>query len=156
MALAQAHDRRGTGPRRQGDAPPRPGPYQVQAAIAALHARAAQPQATDWAGIDALYAALERMQPSPVVTLNRAVATTKVAGPAAGLALVEPLAGPLQGYFHFHGLRGALLMQLGRNDEAREAMGRAIALAGTPAEAAHIRRQLDRLAGDESAAPEKI
>ncbi len=133
-----------------------PGPYQVQAAIAALHARAAHPQATDWAGIDALYAALERMQPSPVVTLNRAVATAKVAGPAAGLALVEPLAGALQGYFHFHGLRGALLMQLGRTDEAREAMGRAIALAGSPAEAAHIRGQLDRLAGDDSGHREKI
>ncbi len=127
-----------------------PGPYQVQAAIAALHARAAHPHETDWAGIDALYAALERMQPSPVVTLNRAVATAKVAGPAAGLALVEPLAGALQGYFHFHGLRGALLMQLGRNAQAREAMGRAIALAGTPAEAAHIRRHLDRLTGDDS------
>ncbi|BCM82167.1 RNA polymerase sigma factor [Methylobacterium indicum] len=122
-----------------------PGPYQVQAAITALHARAARPPDTDWAGIEALYATLERMQPSPVVTLNRAVATAKVAGPAAGLALVEPLAGPLQGYFHFHGLRGALLMQLGRTAEAREAMGRAIALAGTPAEAAHIRLQLDRL-----------
>ncbi len=124
-----------------------PGPYQVQAAITALHARAARPPDTDWAGIEALYATLERMQPSPVVTLNRAVATAKVAGPAAGLALVEPLAGPLQGYFHFHGLRGALLMQLGRTAEAREAMGRAIALAGTPAEAAHIRLQLDRLTG---------
>jgi RNA polymerase sigma-70 factor (ECF subfamily) len=122
-----------------------PGPYQVQAAIAALHARATRPQDTDWAGIDALYATLERMQPSPVVTLNRAVATAKVGGPAAGLALVEPLAGPLGGYFHFHGLRGAFLMQLGRHPEAREAMGRAIALAGTPAEAAHIRRQLDRM-----------
>ncbi|MGX7708064.1 RNA polymerase sigma factor [Methylobacterium sp. Gmos1] len=130
-----------------------PGPYQVQAAIAALHARAGRPADTDWAGIDALYAALERMQPSPVVTLNRAVATAKVGGPAAGLALIEPLAGPLHGYFHFHGLRGALLMQLGRAAEAREAMGWAIALAGTPAEAAHIRRQLDRLTQDE---PEKI
>ncbi|OAS26493.1 RNA polymerase sigma factor [Methylobacterium platani] len=133
----------------------RPGPYQVQAAIAALHARAARARDTDWAGIDALYAALERMQPSPVVTLNRAVASAKVAGPAAGLALVEPLAGALHGYFHFHGLRGALLMQLGRSDEAREAMGRAIALAATPAEAAHIRRQLDRLARDASDASEK-
>ncbi len=134
----------------------RPGPYQVQAAIAALHARARRPQETDWAGIDALYAALERMQPSPVVTLNRAVATAKVAGPAAGLALVEPLAGPLQSYVHFHGLRGALLMQLGRNGEAREAMRRAIALAGTPAEAAHLRSQLDRLAGTGAAESEKI
>lgn len=122
-----------------------PGPYQIQAAIAALHARAARPAETDWAGIAALYAALERLQPSPVVSLNRAVAVGKVGGAEAGLALVEPLGDRLDGYFHFHGLRGAFLMQLGRRAEAREAMGRAIALAGTPAEAAHIRMQLDRL-----------
>ena len=70
----------------------RPGPYQVQAAIAALHARAARPQDTDWAQIDLLYASLERLQPSPVVTLNRAVAVAKVRGPAAALEMIEPLA----------------------------------------------------------------
>ncbi|GJE59362.1 RNA polymerase sigma factor [Methylobacterium trifolii] len=123
----------------------RPGPYQVQGAVAALHARALRPADTDWAGIDALYAVLERLQPSPVVSLNRAVAVGKVRGPAAGLAMIEPLAAPLSGYFHFHGLRGAFLMQLGRSMEAREAMDRAIALAGTAAEAAHIRMHLDRL-----------
>jgi RNA polymerase sigma-70 factor (ECF subfamily) len=123
----------------------RPGPYQVQAAIAALHARAARPEDTDWAGIDALYATLERMQPSPVITLNRAVAVWKVHGPAAALAMVEPLAARLGGYFHFHGTRGAFLLQLGRADEARIAFDQAIALAGTPAEAAHIRQILDRL-----------
>jgi RNA polymerase sigma-70 factor (ECF subfamily) len=123
----------------------RPGPYQVQAAIAALHARAVRPEDTDWAEIEQLYAALERLQPSPVVTLNRAVALAKVQGPAAALALVEPLAGPLAGYFHFFGVRGALLLQLGRAAEARDAFDRAIALAHTPAEAAHIRQHLDRL-----------
>ena len=92
----------------------RPGPYQLQAAIAAVHARAPQAAATDWSEIDQLYAALERMQPSPVVTLNRAVAVSKVQGPAAALAMIEPLAEPLGGYFHFFGLRGGLLMQLGR------------------------------------------
>ncbi|KAB1074080.1 RNA polymerase sigma factor [Methylobacterium planeticum] len=122
-----------------------PGPYQVQAAIAALHARARRPQDTDWAEIDALYAVLERMQPSPVVSLNRAVAVGKTRGPAAGLALTDALAAALDGYFYFHGLRGAFLMQLGRAAEAREAMTRAIALAGTAAEAAQIRQQLDRL-----------
>ena len=126
----------------------RPGPYQVQAAIAALHARAATPADTDWAQIDALYAALERMQPSPVITLNRAVAVSKVAGPAAALSMVEPLGGRLSGYFHFHGLRGHLLSQLGRSQEARDAFGHAIALANTPAEAAHIRARLDALARD--------
>ncbi len=124
----------------------RPGPYQVQAAIAALHARAARAADTDWAEIDLLYATLERLQPSPVVTLNRAVAVSKTRGAAAALAMIEPLAGPLAGYFHFFGLKGALLLQLGRPDEARVAFDQAIARAHTAAEAAHIRMHLDRLA----------
>ncbi|CAN5298434.1 RNA polymerase sigma factor [soil metagenome] len=123
----------------------RPGAYQVQAAIAALHARATTPEDTDWAQIDLLYANLERLQPSPVVTLNRAVAVSKIRGPAEALAMVEPLAERLTGYFYFHGLKGALLDQLGRAEEARESFARAIALANTPAEAAHIRQHLDRL-----------
>ena len=123
----------------------RPGPYQLQAAIAAVHARAPESSATDWSEIDRLYAELERLQPSPVVTLNRAVAVSKVQGPAAALAMIEPLAEPLGGYFHFFGLRGGLLMQLGRTNEARTAFDQAIALAHTPAEATHIRRHLDRL-----------
>jgi RNA polymerase sigma-70 factor, ECF subfamily len=126
----------------------RRGPYQLQAAIAALHARAAQPEDTDWAQIDLLYAALERLQPSPVITLNRAVAVAKVRGPAAALAMIEPLAPRLSGYFHFFGLKGALLLQLGRGREARIAFDQAIALANTTAEAAHIRMQLDRLIKD--------
>ena len=123
----------------------RRGPYQVQAAIAALHARAARPEDTDWAQIDLLYAALETLQPSPVVTLNRAVAVSKVRGPDVALALIEPLDARLSGYFHFFGLKGALLLQLGRAGEARAAFDRAIALANTAAEAAHIRLHLDRL-----------
>jgi RNA polymerase sigma-70 factor (ECF subfamily) len=122
----------------------RAGPYQVQAAIAAVHARAAQPEQTDWAEIDRLYAVLERLQPSPVVTLNRAVAVAKVQGAAAALEMVEPLAEPLSGYFHFFGVKGALLRELGRAQEARAAFERALALAHTAAEAAHI-RQLSRL-----------
>jgi RNA polymerase sigma-70 factor (ECF subfamily) len=123
----------------------RRGPYQVQAAIAALHARAARPEETDWAQIDRLYATLETLQPSPVVTLNRAVAVAKLHGPAAALAMIEPLGPKLAGYFNFFGLKGALLMQLGCADEARVALGQAIGLAHTPAEAAHIRMHLDRL-----------
>jgi len=126
----------------------RTGVYQIQAAIAALHARAAAPQDTDWAQIERLYATLEQLQPSPVITLNRAVAVSKTAGPDAALALIAPLAGRLDGYFHFHGVQGALLKQLGRNGEARDAFGRAIALAGSPAEAAHIRQHLDSLQKD--------
>ncbi len=97
----------------------RRGPYQVQAAIAALHARAARPEDTDWAQIDLLYAALETLQPSPVVTLNRAVAVSKVRGPDAALAMIDPLAARLSGYFHFFGLKGALLLQLGRRGPRR-------------------------------------
>ncbi|MDF2619466.1 MAG: putative polymerase, sigma-24 subunit, subfamily [Xanthobacteraceae bacterium] len=123
----------------------RPGPYQVQAAIAALHARATRPEDTDWGQIDLLYGTLEIMQPSPVVTLNRAVAISKLRGPEAALAMVEPLGDKLSGYFHYHGLRGALLMQLGRKKEAREGFMAAIGLATTPAEAAHIRTHLDAL-----------
>lgn len=123
----------------------KPGPYQVQAAIAALHARSERAEDTDWAQIDHLYAALEHMTPSPVVSLNRAVAVSKVAGPQAALEMIAPLEERLAGYFHFHGLRGALNLQLGRDADAREAFQLAIALAGGAAEAAHIRQHLDRL-----------
>jgi RNA polymerase sigma-70 factor (ECF subfamily) len=122
-----------------------PGPYQIQAAVAALHSRAATPEETDWAQIDLLYANLERLQPSPVVTLNRAVAVSKTKGAEAALAMIEPLADKLGGYFHFHGLRGALLEQLGRARDARKAFTQAISLANTAAEAAHIRMHLDQL-----------
>jgi RNA polymerase sigma-70 factor (ECF subfamily) len=124
----------------------RPGAYQAQAAIAAVHAQAAHAEDTDWAEIDRLYGVLEKVQPSPVVTLNRAVAVAKVEGPQAALAMIEPLGERLSGYFHFFGLKGALLQELGRREEARVAFDRAIALANTAAEAAHIRMHLDRLA----------
>ena len=123
----------------------RPGPYQIQAAIAAVHARAAKPEDTDWAEIDQLYGVLEQIQPSPVVTLNRAVAVSKVRGPAAALELIEPLEPQLANYFHFYGVRGAFLVQLGRKQEARVDFDRAISLAHTAAEAAHIRMHIDRL-----------
>ena len=123
----------------------RPDPYQVQAAIAALHARASRPEDTDWVQIERLYASLEALQPSPIVSLNRAVAVSKVSGPAAALAMIEPLASRLASYFYYFGLKGALLMKLGHQARARDAFDRAIALANTPAEAAHIRSQLDKL-----------
>jgi RNA polymerase sigma-70 factor (ECF subfamily) len=126
----------------------RPGPYQVQAAIAALHARATRSEDTDWNEIELLYGVLERLQPSPVVTLNRAVAVSKARGAEAALAMIEPLAEALAGYFHFFGVKGALQLQLGQNDAARTTFNRAIALANTPAEAAHIRMHLDRLMQD--------
>jgi RNA polymerase sigma-70 factor (ECF subfamily) len=132
----------------------RPGPYQFQAAIAATHARAARAEDTDWTEIDLLYGGLERLQPSPVITLNRAVAVSKLQGPEAALAMIEPLAAQLGGYFHFHGAKGAFLMQAGRNSEARVAFDQAIALAHTTAEAANIRQYLDRMTADSKAAPE--
>ncbi|MCD2184254.1 RNA polymerase sigma factor [Rhizobium sp. GN54] len=128
-----------------------PGPYQIQAAIAALHARAKRSEETDWEEIDLLYQSLERLQPSPVVTLNRAVAVSRRQGAQAALDLIEPLEDRLSGYFYFHGLRGGLLKQLGRNREAHAAFERAIALATTPAEAAHIRQHLDGLACEATA-----
>jgi RNA polymerase sigma-70 factor, ECF subfamily len=86
------------------------------------------------------------MQPSPVVTLNRAVAVSKSAGPQAALAMIEPLSDTLADYFHFHGLKGALLVQLGRPLDARQAFDKAISLARSPLEADHIRQKLDALA----------
>ncbi|PZQ63530.1 MAG: hypothetical protein DI570_08635 [Phenylobacterium zucineum] len=133
----------------------RPGPYQVQAAIAALHARAATPADTDWAQIERLYATLERLTPSPVITLNRAVAVSKTAGPEAALEMIAPLADKLGGYFHFHGMTGALNLELGRHEAARVAFDRAIALAHTAAEAAHIRQHLDRLQAEHAPPAQK-
>jgi RNA polymerase sigma-70 factor (ECF subfamily) len=130
----------------------RPGPYQLQAAIAALHSRAKRAEDTDWEEIELLYRTLERIQPSSVITLNRAVAVSKLRGAEVALALVETLGEKLDGYFYYHGLRGGLLKQLGRAREAHEAFNRAIALAHSAAEAAHIRRQIDRLQ-NEAACP---
>ena len=129
----------------------RPGPYQIQAAIAATHARAPRADATDWAEIDRLYAALATVQPSPIVSLNHAVAVAKVRGPAAALAMLEPLANALDDRFHFHGLRGALLADLRRDDAAIAAFARALDLARTPQESAHIRLRLAEVGGTKPA-----
>jgi len=123
----------------------RPGPYLLQAAIAAIHVHAERAEDTDWNEIDQLYAMLERLQPSPVVTLNRAVAVSKARGAAAALEVIAPLEDSLAGYFHYHGVKGGLHRELGQVDDARVAFDRAISLARTAAEAAHIRTLLDRL-----------
>jgi RNA polymerase sigma-70 factor, ECF subfamily len=83
-----------------------------------------------------------------VVTLNRAVAVSKVQGAGAALAMIEPLEQKLGGYFYFHGARGEFLLELGREAEARDAFNHAIALANTPAEAAHMRDRIDRLTAE--------
>jgi predicted RNA polymerase sigma factor len=121
------------------------GPYQVQAAIAALHAQAPDYEQTDWRQIRLLYDRLQELTPSPVVLLNRAVATRYVRGPQAALAEIEPLAPELDGYRLFHALRAGLLSGLGRDDEARAASERALALAGNPAERELIARRLSFL-----------
>ncbi len=107
------------------------GPYALQAAIAACHARAPAPQDTDWPRIAALYAALARLAPSPVVELNRAVAVSMASGPAAGLAIVDAIAAEpvLKSYHLLPSVRGDLLAKLGRNDEARAEFARAASLA---------------------------
>jgi RNA polymerase sigma-70 factor (ECF subfamily) len=120
-------------------------PYLVQAAIAAVHAQAARAEETDWAQIVRLYETLEELRPSPVVTLNRAVAVAKTKGAEAALALVTPLETRLGDYFHFHGVKGGLLAELGRTADARCALKRALELAKTPAEAAQIRLRLDEI-----------
>jgi RNA polymerase sigma-70 factor, ECF subfamily len=123
----------------------RPGRYQIEAAIAALHDRAPHFDDTDWPQIARLYEALELYAPSPVVTLNRAAALSRAEGPEAALALIRPLEPALSSYFYFHGLKGHLLQRLGDRAEALEAFNRAIGLAGTAAEAAQIRLYLDEL-----------
>src|SRR5262249_14533420 len=114
------------------------GPYQVQAAIAALHAEAPDYEHTDWRQIRMLYDRLQELTPSPVVLLNRAVATRYLVGPEAALAEITPLAADLDGYRLVH----ALLAGRGRDDEAREASERALALAGNPAERELLARRL--------------
>ncbi|MCC8251358.1 RNA polymerase sigma factor [Saccharothrix luteola] len=124
----------------------RPGPYQVQAAIAACHATAARADDTDWPQIALLYGELAKLVPSPVVRLNRAVAVAMADGPAAGLALVDDLADEVTGHL-LPATRADLLRRLGRTTEALAAYERALALAPTDAERRHLTRQLSALRG---------
>ncbi len=123
------------------------GPYGLQAAIAACHARATRPEATDWARIAALYATLAELRPSPVIELNRAVAVGMAFGPAAGLELVEALVddGALAGYHHLPSVRGDLLEQLGRTEEARQEFEAAAQMTANERERAVLRGRAQRL-----------
>ena len=127
----------------------RPGPYQVQAAIAALHGEAPRAERTDWPQIAGLYTVLLRLQPSPVVELNRAVAVGMAAGPEAGLALVDEIAarGELEGYHLLEASRAELLVRAGRAGEAEASYRRAIDLCGNPVEREYLRRRLEDHAG---------
>jgi RNA polymerase sigma-70 factor (ECF subfamily) len=121
-----------------------PGPYLLQAAIAACHARSASAGATPWGEIAALYGILAAVAPGPVVQLNRAVAVAMAEGPAAGLVLVEALRadGELAEYLHLHATRGDLLRRLGRRPEAAVAYERALALATNDVERTFVARRL--------------
>ena len=124
----------------------RPGRYQLLAAINAVHTDARSARDTDWSQIVALYDQLIRVEPSPIVALNRAVAVAEVDGPEVGLALVERLAADLDRYHAFHATRADLLRRLGRSRESRAAYDRAIELAGNAAERAYLARRRDQLA----------
>jgi RNA polymerase sigma-70 factor (ECF subfamily) len=123
----------------------RPGPYQLQAAIAALHSEAATSDATDWAQIAVLYAELGRVQPSPVVELNRAVAVAMATGAEQGLAVVDAIDG-LDSYHLLHATRADLLRRLDRSEEAADAYRRALELATNPVEREFLERRLAQVA----------
>ncbi|MFW6200772.1 MAG: RNA polymerase sigma factor, partial [Gemmatimonadota bacterium] len=119
------------------------GPYTLQAAIAACHARAGTSEDTDWERIAALYDALARIAPSPVVELNRAVAVGRAYGPEAGLEVIERAGegGILDGYHHLPAVRGDLLERLGRLDAARKEFERAASLTRNEAERRVLRKR---------------
>jgi RNA polymerase sigma factor (sigma-70 family) len=121
-----------------------PGPYQVQAAISALHAGAATPEATDWPQIAALYGTLATMTPSAVVEVNRAVAVAMAQDPTAGLALLHRIEG-VEEYYPYHAARADLLRQTNEREAAADAYERAIALCGNSAERAYLQRRLDEM-----------
>ncbi|MGH2661945.1 MAG: RNA polymerase sigma factor [Actinomycetota bacterium] len=120
----------------------RAGQYQVQAAIAALHALAPRPEDTDWEQIAALYQQLVRMHPTPVVELNLAVAVAMAHGPKRGLERMASLSGPLDSYHLFHSARADLLRRLGRDEEAAEAYRRALSLTANAVERRFLSRRL--------------
>ena len=137
-------------PRARGDDPAaRFGPYALQAAIAAVHASAASAEATDWAEIVGLYDVLARVQPTPVVALNRAVAVAMRDGPAAGLPLIETVLadGQLQHYHLAHAARADICRRLGRHADARASYERALALARQEPERAFLAARLRELPG---------
>jgi len=119
-----------------------PGPFALQAAIAALHCHAARAEDTDWPQIVRLYTLLEHQQPSPIVSLNRAAAVAMVDGPRAGLVLIETLAADLDRYYLLHAARADLLRRLGSWQAAGESYARALALVTNDAERRFLERRL--------------
>ena len=125
----------------------RPGPYQIQAMIAALHAEPRRTEDTDWPRIAKLYGELVTIAPSPVVRLNRAVAVAMSDGPASGLELIEALADDLDQYHLYHAARGDLLIRMGRDPEAVKAFERALGLTRNEIERRYLERRLFELRG---------
>jgi RNA polymerase sigma-70 factor, ECF subfamily len=125
----------------------RPGPYQVQAAIAAVHAEAERPEDADWEQIAVLYGELARLQPTPVVELNRAVAVAMAHGPERGLELMDPLAADLDRYQWYHSARADLLRRLDQSHEAAEAYRRALELTTNAVERHFLERRLSEVSG---------
>jgi RNA polymerase sigma-70 factor, ECF subfamily len=122
-----------------------PGPYQILAAIGAVHTSARDIRDTDWSQVVALYDQLVSLDPSPIVALNRAIAVAELDGPEVALAAVDRLQLRLAGYHAYHAARADLLRRLGRSGESRAAYDKAIALAGNTAETAHLTRRRDQL-----------
>ncbi|MCY1140062.1 RNA polymerase sigma factor [Actinoplanes sp. Pm04-4] len=122
-----------------------PGRYQILAAINAVHTDARDVRDTDWSQVVALYDQLVRIDPSPIVALNRAIAVAEVDGPDVALAAVDRLDGKLAGYHAYHATRADLLRRLGRGEPARSAYDKAIDLAGNTAEVAYLTRRRDQL-----------
>jgi RNA polymerase sigma-70 factor, ECF subfamily len=118
------------------------GAFALQAAIAALHCQAARAEDTDWPQIVRLYDILERLDPAPIVSLNRAVAVAMVDGPQAGLALIDALAGDLDGYHLFHAARADLMRRIGFSAEAAKSYGRALTLVTNESERRFLERRL--------------
>jgi RNA polymerase sigma-70 factor (ECF subfamily) len=127
------------------------GPFQLQAAIQALHCAAASYQATDWATIVRFYDRLQAVMPTPVVALNRAVAVAEIEGPEAGLALLDGVRQDLDGYHLLHASRGSMLERLGRTREAADAYARAAALAHNETDASFLSRRRVQLVAPRSA-----
>ncbi|MEI8412865.1 MULTISPECIES: RNA polymerase sigma factor [unclassified Kribbella] len=122
-----------------------PGRYQILAAINAVHTSARDVRDTDWSQVVALYNQLIRVDPSPIVALNRAIAVAELDGPEVALAAVDQLEEKLAGYHAFHATRAHLLRRLGRSQDSRAAYDKAIELAGNTAEIAHLTRRRDQL-----------
>jgi RNA polymerase sigma-70 factor, ECF subfamily len=126
----------------------RPGPYQLQAAIQAVHCDADSFEATDWPQIVALYDQLISVMPTSVIALNRSIAVAEVEGPRTALATLDAIAPGLESYHLLHAARGTMLRRLGRHDEARAAFERAGQLAATESHRRFLAHRIEELAQD--------